>query len=36
MAIKPIPSIKISAKYSSVHRDEITDNKLGGQFDYSF
>jgi hypothetical protein len=36
LAVKPVPSIKVSAKYSSVKRDAATDTKIGGQVDYSF
>jgi hypothetical protein len=36
LAVKPIQGIKVSAKYSSISRDEDTDKKIGGQVDFSF
>jgi hypothetical protein len=34
--VKPIPGVKLTAKYSAVSRDEGSDRKLGGQIDCSF
>jgi hypothetical protein len=36
LAVKPIPGVKLTAKYSAVSRDEGSDRKLGGQIDCSF
>jgi hypothetical protein len=35
-SMRPIPQIKLSVKYSTVHRDPISDTQIGGQIDFRF
>jgi hypothetical protein len=36
VSLRPVPQIKLSMKYSAVHRDPISDRQIGGQIDFRF
>jgi hypothetical protein len=36
VSVRPVPQIKMSLKYSTVHRDPVSDRQIGGQIDFRF